>query len=253
MKLKDKVAIITGAGKGIGKAYALRFAKEGAKVVIAEIKTDEAKATENEIVSQGGEALAIHTDVANEESTLEMAKETVRKLGRIDILVNNAAFYYGLASKPWDAWTLDEWHRSFTINVIGSWSCIKAVAPYMIDQRKGKIINISSATFDTGLPAFLPYTCTKGATVALTRVIARALGRYNINVNCISPGYTLSEGSLTKPGRTEEGDQAIIRSRCFRRHEYPEDLIGAAVFFASDDSDFITGQTLLVEGGEIMR
>lgn len=252
MKLKDRVAIITGGGRGIGRAYALRFADEGAKVVVADIIPENAQQVAKEVEGKGGETLAVHVDVADTSSTLEMAEKAMAQFGGIDILVNNAAIYGGFGVKRWDAWSIEEWERSFRVNVIGSWLCIKAVAPHMIDRGKGKIINIGSGTFDLGLHAMAPYTCSKAAIVALTRIMARALGRFNINVNCLSPGYILSEASLGMPGKKSGFDDQALLGRCFRRHEYPEDLVGTAVFLASEDSDFITGQTIRVEGGEIM-
>jgi len=252
MKLKDKVAIITGGGRGIGRAYALRFADEGAKVVIPDIVLENAQKVAQETKAKGGEGLALWTDVSDETSTVEMAKKTIEHFGKIDILINNAAIYYGIGFKRWDSWTTEEWDRIFAVNTRGTWLCIKAVAPYMIAEGKGKIVNIASGTVDIGFPHILPYTCSKGASMALTKALARALGRYGINVNCISPGYTLSEASLEMPGKVADEEQAL-RSRCFRRHEYPEDLVGTAVFLASEDSDFITGQIISVDGGEAMR
>lgn len=253
MKLKDKVAIITGGGRGIGRAYALRFADEGAKVVIADIVEKNAQAVAAEIAAKGGEALAVTTDISSEASTLEMASKAMERFGKIDILLNNAAIYYGLVGRRWDGWKPEDWQRMFAVNVTGTWLCIKAVAPHMISQGKGKIINIASTTADTGFLAILPYTCSKGAVMTLTKVMAKALGRHNINVNCISPGYTMSEASKDMPGRSAEGDEAIVRSRILRRQEQPEDLVGTAVFLASADSDFLTGQTIAVDGGEVMR
>ena len=135
----------------------------------------------------------------------------------------------------------------------GTWLCLKAVVPHLITQGKGKVINIASSTTDMGYPGLLPYTCSKGAVITLTRAMARALGRYNINVNCISPGYTMSEASTEMPGKSAEGDEMLIKVRALRREEKPDDLTGTAVFLASEDSDFITGQVFLVDGGEVMR
>ena len=253
MKLKDKVAIITGAGRGIGRSYALGFADEGAKVVIAEIVPENAQKVAAEIEAKGNEALALQVDVSDTSSTVDMAEKAVERFGRIDILINNAAIYYGIGSRSWDSWTIEEWDRMFTVNVRGSWLCIKAVVPHMITQGKGKIINIASSTADVGLPTLLPYTCSKGAVMVLTRVMARALGRHNINVNCISPGYTLSEASLEMPGRVADEDDMAVRVRALRRPEIPEDLVGTAIFLASQDSDFITGQIITVDGGQVMR
>ena len=253
MKLKDKVAIITGAGQGIGRVYALRFADEGAKVVSVDINAEKAQRVAGEIEAKRGEALAIHTDISSEASTAEMAEKTIARFGKIDILVNNAALYYGVGVKRWDASTPEEWDRIFSVNVKGPWLCVKAVAPQMIAQGKGKVINIASTTADTGFHGLLPYACSKGAVITLTKALARALGRHNINVNCISPGYTLTEASVEMPGKRPGADEAFLPSRCFRRPEQPEDLVGLAVFLASEDSDFITGQTIIVDGGEVMR
>lgn len=249
MRLKDKVAIITGAGRGIGRAYALGFAEEGAGVVVAEIVLENARKVAREIEAKGGAALALRTDVADEASVLEMAEKTVEKFGTIDILVNNAAIYYGLGVRSWDSWSMAEWDNVLRVNVTGSWLCAKAAVPHMIAKKKGKIINISSSTFQHGFPAHLPYTCSKGAIVALTRTLAVALGRYNINVNCILPGYTASEASKEMPGVTDKLAQGAVMTRALRREEQPEDLVGAAIFLASEDSDFITGQSLIVDGG----
>lgn len=253
MKLQDKAAIVTGGGRGIGRAYALRFAAEGASVAVADIVFENAQTVAEEIKAKGGEALALQTDIASEASTMEMVKKTVERFGKIDILMNNAAIYYGVGIKRWDAWVPEDWDRIMTVNVRGSWLCIKAVSPQMKAQGKGKIINIASSTADSGYHGLLPYTCSKGAVMTMTKALARALGRYNINVNCISPGYTMSEASLQMPGSSAEGFEAGIKTRALRREEKPDDLAGTALFLASDDSDFITGQIVTVDGGEVMR
>lgn len=253
MKLKDEVAIITGSGRGIGRAYALRFAEEGAKVVICDINISGLDKVAREIETMGGEVLAVRSDVSDEASVGELVKRTKERFGKIDILINNAATYCGIGFKPWDSWMAEDWDRIFAVNVRGSWLCLKAVVPHMIAQGKGKIINIASSTVDIGLQSLLPYTCSKGAVMTLTRAMARALGRHNINVNCISPGYTLSEASLEMPDKVAEQDDMAVRVRCLRRPEYPEDLVGTAIFLASQDSDFITGQIITVDGGQVMR
>ena len=252
MRLQNKVAIITGGGRGLGRAYALRLAQEGASLMLPDIGLPEAEATAKEIRGSGGKAMAMLVDVRNEEQVNIMAQKTTEEFGGIDILINNAAFYGGLGFRHWDAWTVEEWKRYWDINVIGSWLCAKAVVPYMRERGKGKIINISSASVQGGFQAILPYTCTKAGIISLTRGMARSLGRYLINVNCIAPGYTMTAASLDMAGRSAEGDKAIVSLRAIRRDEQPEDLVGTVLLLASDDSDFITGQTIVVDGGDCM-
>jgi len=252
MRLKDKVAIITGGGQGIGRAYALAFAREGASVMLAQRTLAKVEATAREIRDSGGKAVAMPVDVRDEEQVNKMVEKTVEEFGGIDILLNNAAFYGGIGHKPWDAWTTEEWRQSFDINVIGDWLCAKTVVPYMRQRGKGKIINISSATVHQGYHGMLPYTTTKAAVCSITRGEARALGRYNICVNCIAIGYVLTEASVEMEGvkgREEETDKAIAALRCIRRSQYPEDCVGTALYLASDDADFVTGQTIVVDGG----
>ena len=249
MRLKEQVAIITGAGRGIGREFALRFADEGAKVVIAEIDSANAGKVAKEIEARGGQALALHTDVSDEASTEEMAQKTIKKFGRIDILINNAAIIYGIGAKPWNARRPEEWDKIFAVNVKGAWLCCKAVVPFMISQGGGKIINLTSATHFTAEGQIIHYTCSKGAVISLTRVLAKELGKHSIRVNCIAPGRTLSESSLDQTGVPPNIEEMVVRTRCLKRSEQPEDLVGTAVFLASDDSAFITGQTILVDGG----
>lgn len=252
MKLKDKVAIITGGGRGIGRSYARGFAREGAKVVIAEIILENARAVAKEIEEEGGEAIPVKTDVSKEQDTREMARLTVEKFGRIDILINNAAIYYGIGMKPFFAITEEEWDKMMAVNVKGGWMCAKAVFPQMQSQGKGKIINIASGTFFMGLPMLLHYVTSKGAAVGMTRALARELGSHGINVNCISPGFTMSEASKTQPGTPPGLAHQLLSMQSIKRLEEPDDLVGTAVFLASDQSDWITGQTVEVDGGLVM-
>lgn len=252
MRLENKVAIITGGGRGIGRAFALRFAQEGAKVVVTQRTTTEIEGTVSEIKASGGNALAVTMDIRDPEQVNKMIQRAADEFGGIDILINNAGFYGGLGHKRWDDWSLEEWRASWDINVVGGWLCAKGVVPYMRERGKGKIVNISSVTFYMGYPGQLPYTCTKAAIIALTRGMARSLGRYLINVNAIAVGYTMTEASANMPGRDAEGDKVLVARRCIRREEQPEDLVGTGVYLVSDDSDFISGQTIVVDGGDNM-
>lgn len=253
MRLKDKVAIVTGGGIGLGRAFALRLAEEGAKVVVAARNLSRLEEVVKQIEAKGGEALAVQTDVSDEASTLELARRTVEKFGKIDILVNNAAYYAELSTIPWDNWTPEDWDKQFSVTVMGGWLCTKAVFPYMKAQGKGKIVNISSTVADAGLDLLMPYTCCKGGVGAMTRAMASALGEHNINVNAVAPGYVLTPGSLGMPTHTAKGDKFQASLRTLKRDEHDEDLVGAVLFFASGESDFITGQVLAVDGGGVFR
>jgi 3-oxoacyl-[acyl-carrier protein] reductase len=250
--LKDKVAIITGGGRGLGKAFALRYAEEGARLLLPDISLERAEATAKEIKDKGGEAYAMLTDISDEAATRAMADEVVRRFGRVDILVNNAAIWYGLNITPWDGWTVAEWERIFKVNVIGTWLCCKAIAPLMVKAGKGKIINIASNVAQVpAAQVFLPYACSKGTVYTFTHAMARALGPSGVNVNAIAPGYTATEASLGQ--RDSEGTFKLATSeQSFQRPEQPDDLLGTAVFLASDESDFMTGQVLYVDGGTVM-
>lgn len=253
MILKGKVAIVTGAGQGIGEAFALGFAREGAKVIVADINVANAERVAAEIRKNNGEALAVHVDVSSKTEAMAMAQITIEAYGKIDILVNNAAIFFGLKLKPSNTWTVEEWDRIFAVNVKGMWLCSNAVVPHMAKKGKGKIVNVSSVTFQLGFPYFLPYVASKGAVVALTRSLARELGEQGINVNCIGPGLTMSEATKKLTSENEGMTETVVGNQCIKRCEDPNDLVGAAVFLASENADFITGQTLLVDGGLVMH
>lgn len=249
MRLKGKVAIVTGGARGLGKAYALRLIKEGAAVVIADVL--DAVPVQQEIERSGGSALALHTDVSNEESTKDMVRKTIERFGRIDILINNAATFAHLGKKPFFEISAEEWDEVISINLKGTFLCCKAVYPQMKKQGRGKIINVSSSTFFAGVPYFIHYVASKGGVVALTRALAREAGDDGICVNAIAPGLTVSEAVRGNPMFPEGYLRIAASGRCFKRDELPEDLTGTVVFLSSDDSDFITGQTILVDGGSI--
>ena len=253
MRLKDKVAIITGAAHGIGKAYARRFAAEGAHVVIADIDAAGGEATAKAIIDAGGSAWARSTDVRSFPDLEGLMRETTEKFGRIDVLLNNAAIYVTqkLWKGPVEELEIEEWDRVMEVNLKGVFLCSKAVIPVMKRQQSGKIINIASGTFFSGSGNMPHYTSAKGGVVALTRVMARQLGEWGINVNCMTPGSTMSEESVSDEVRQRR--EGSIGKRAFRRVETPADIVGTAVFLASSDSDFVTGQLLVVEGGGVMH
>ena len=250
--LKDKVAIITGAGRGLGKAFALRFAAEGARLLLPDISLERAETTAAEIRKGGGEAYAMLTDISEEKDTRKMAAEVIRRYGRVDILLNNAAIYYGVGRRDWDAWTVEDWDRMFAVNVRGTYLCCKAIGPLMAMAGKGKIINIASDVFLLpGAVNLVAYAVSKAAVYGLTQALARALGPSGVNVNSIGPGFTATEASLGQDGNKAAFD-GTISGQAIKRREEPTDLPGTAVFLASADSDFITGHFITVNGGHTM-
>jgi len=245
MRLTDRVVIVTGGGQGIGRAYALGLAAEGARVVVADIANPEP--TVKEIEARGGQALGVACDVSREGDTQHMATTALARFGRIDVLVNNAAVYGILKRRPFMEIPVEEWDRVMAVNLRGLFLCARAVFPAMKTQGKGKIINIASSTFFKGVPHYIHYTTSKGGVVGFTRSLARELGDFGIRVNAIAPGFTLS--GENEKNISEERKAANIRSRMLQRAQVPEDLVGTVVFLASDDSDFMTGQTIVVDGG----
>jgi len=251
-RLQDRVVIVTGGAQGIGRAYCQGLAQEGAKVVVADIDEQRAGSTARELQQQGAQAMAVAADVAQEHSAADMIGAALSRFGRIDGLVNNAAMYQRPAVRRAPFWELsvDEWDRVMGVNVRGIFLCSRAVSEPMREQRSGSIVNISSGTVHMGTPMFAHYVTSKAGVIGLTRVMARELGDYNVRVNAIAPGYTQS---------LDEPDQAFLArlrqvadQRCLKRVQEPQDLVGTVLFFCSDDSAFITGQTLLVDGGSSM-
>jgi 3-oxoacyl-[acyl-carrier protein] reductase len=252
MRLKDKVAIVTGGGVGIGKAYAHSLAQEGAKVVVADIQEAEAKKVAMDIKQAGGEAIAVAVDVTSAEKTQAMAAAALKQYGRIDVLVNNAGLYSALKKKNFMEIEPDEWDRVMAVNLKGLFLCVKAVYPAMKQRGKGKIINISSGTALSGSPLFLHYVSSKAGVLGFTRALAREVGGDNICVNSIMPGLTIS-GSNQEGVMTAEQLADRRKRRCLQRDQYPQDLVGTVIFLASDDSDFMTGQSIGVDGGMNMH
>jgi NAD(P)-dependent dehydrogenase (short-subunit alcohol dehydrogenase family) len=248
--LKGKVAIVTGAGSGIGKALARRLAIDGAAVVIADLqKFDEAAA---EIArATGARTLGLQADVSSENDVARMASETVKAFGRIDVLVNNAAVFSTLKLKPFEEIPLAEWRKVMDVNVLGVALCCRACVPHMRKAGGGRIINLASGAPLKGVPLFLHYISSKGAVIAMTRGLARELGKDGITVNSLAPGFTLSEGVAQKEDHMKAGERTRA-TRAIQRDETPEDLVGAVSFLASAEAAFITGQTLVVDGGSAM-
>lgn len=247
-RVQGKVAIVTGAAQGIGAAYAKALAAEGAKVVAADILPTEAVVSA--ITQAGGDALGLGVDVADTTSVDGMVTVAVTRFGGVDILVNNAAIFASLQLKPFADIPDAEWGAVMDVNVAGMFRCCRAVAPVMRRRQSGKIINISSGTVFAGAQAMLHYVTSKAAVVGLTRSLARELGADNICVNALAPGFTSSEGVVANTGFAQPVRDAVASRRCFAREQKPEDLIGPLLFLASSDSDFVTGQTLLVDGGQ---
>jgi 3-oxoacyl-[acyl-carrier protein] reductase len=258
-RLDGKVAIITGAGQGIGRAYALRFAEEGARIAVADLQDENAERVAKEIEAAGGEAMSVHVDVADESSTLDMGRAVHERLGRIDVLVNNAGIFFDLEARD-DS--LAYLKKVLDVNMIGPWLCTRAVFPFMKEQGKGKIINQSSSAawmYMAGGYAMRPeaeevpsfqYSVSKAGVNAFTHFMAAALGQFGITVNAIAPGITMTEA--TKKQVPEQMMGMLTMASALRRTLQPEEITGAAVFLASDDSDAVTGQVIPVDAGMIM-
>lgn len=250
MRLTDKVAIVTGAAKGLGQAFCLGLVREGARVMAVTRKDmDNLEKTVKMVRSMGGVAEMIQADVALVEDTQLMARETIKKFGRIDILLNNAAIYDGIKRKPFFEIDLKEWDLVMNVNVKGAFLATRAVFPFMKDQGYGKIVNLASEVFFTGSTGFAHYVASKGGIIGLTRALAVELGPHNICINCIAPGFTDTEASR---GLADVSKYDVSKTP-LKRLERPEDLVGAAIFLAASESDFITGQTLLIDGGRAMH
>jgi NAD(P)-dependent dehydrogenase (short-subunit alcohol dehydrogenase family) len=233
--LGGKVAIVTGGAQGIGAAIAAGLEAEGATVVVADLNAPD-----------GG----IRADVASESEVARMVEEALQRHGRIDILVNNAGLYASLEMRAFTEIPLEEWNRVMEVNVASMFLTCRAVVPVMRGQGGGKIVNISSGTPFRGVPFLLHYVTSKGAIVALTRALAKELGRDSIHVNCVAPGFTMSEGVKSHPEVVDALRDVSIAARTIQRDQLPEDVVGAVVFLCTPAADFITGQTMVIDGGQ---
>ena len=249
--VKGKVVIVTGGGTGIGKVYSQRLAEGGARVVLADIAAEASEAVAAGIRDAGGEAIAIRTDVIDPDAVQAMVDQTIAKWVRIDGLINNASLMSVLPRGDWFRIPIDEWDRVMAVNLKGIFLCCRAVYPHMKAQGGGRIINISSSRIWAGNPNRLHYTTSKAGVVGLTRALAREVGDDKIGVNAITPGFTESETQMASSSSNYVAGRD--QSRCFKRPQYPDDLVGAVMFLISDASAFITGQTINVDGGQAMH
>jgi len=242
--LDGKVAIVTGGAQGIGRAIADGLAREGARIVVVDLqRAEEAAATY-------ADGVGLTVDVSSEVDVERMAEEAVERCGSIDILVNNAGLYASLAMRPFTQIPLEEWNRVMEVNVASMFLTSRAVVPVMRERGGGRIVNISSGTPFRGVPFLLHYVTSKGAIVALTRALAKELGKDSIHVNCVAPGFTMSEGVKAHPEVVEALRDVSVAARTIQRDQVPEDVVGAVVFLCSPAADFVTGQTMVIDGGQ---
>ncbi len=251
-RLSGRTAIVTGGAKGIGRHYSQALAAEGAQVMIADIADGSELAQEIAARHGANSVASAVADVSDEASVERLVAAMLARFGKIDVLVNNAALYAPLPETKCTEIDAGLWDRVMAVNLRGPFLMVKHVAPHMQAQGYGKIINIGSGTAFRGIPWMLHYVTSKGGIMAFTRALARELGEHGIRVNTLSPGFTLSDTVLREnPGHVETARERAVQSRSLRRDEHPQDLLGALVFLSSADSDFITGQTLAVDGGNV--
>jgi NAD(P)-dependent dehydrogenase (short-subunit alcohol dehydrogenase family) len=250
-RLEGRVAIVTGGARGIGRHYSAALAEHGARVMIADIADGAAVATDIAARHGANSVASEICDVSDESAVKRVVDATLARFGRIDVLVNNAALFATL--QPTKITELDTatWDKVMAINLRGPFLMVKHVAPHMIAQGSGKIVNIGSGLAYKGMGEMVAYATSKGGIATFTRALARELGTHNINVNTLAPGFVLSDSIVESGSHSEAMQSAVINSRAFKRQAYPQDLLGALIFLASSDSDFITGQTIAVDGGSV--
>jgi NAD(P)-dependent dehydrogenase (short-subunit alcohol dehydrogenase family) len=242
--MAGKVAVVTGGSQGIGRAIADGLAAEGARIVIADLRGAEEAAASYE----GG--VGITVDVAAEADVERMVATTVEQCGSLDVLVNNAGLYASLAMRPFTEIPLEEWRQVMDVNVASMFLTCRAAVPVMRGQGGGTIVNISSGTPFRGVPFLLHYVTSKGAIVAFTRALAKELGKDGVRVNCVAPGFTMSQGVLDNPEVVEKLRDVSVSARTIQRDQEPEDVVGAVVYLAGETSSFVTGQTIVIDGGQ---
>lgn len=245
--LKDRTIVVTGAATGIGQAFALGCAAQGAKVVVADLSAaDETLAA---IEGVGGEALYAETDVSDATSVEAMAAKARERFGGIDGLINNAAYFREVKLTDFEAIDPAQWDRLFAVNVKGIWLCCAAVMPAMRERKGGAIVNIASVVALAGQPGYLHYVASKGAVVSMTKGLAKEVGQHGVRVNCIAPGFVITDATRNRPA---EWQQMFLNARALKREQRPDDLVGTALYLLSDLAAFVSGQTIVVDGGHIM-
>jgi NAD(P)-dependent dehydrogenase (short-subunit alcohol dehydrogenase family) len=242
--LEGRVAVVTGAAQGIGNAIAKGLAAEGARIVVADLNRADEAAQEFE------DGIGLTVDVADDLQVERMAQQVVDECGRIDILVNNAGLYASLQMRPFTEIPVEEWRQVMDVNVLSMFLTTRAVVPRMREQGGGRIVNISSGTPFRGVPFLLHYVTSKGAIVALTRALAKELGRDDVLVNCVAPGFTMSDGVREHPEVIEALRDISVSARTIQRDQEPEDVVGAVVFLCGPGAAFVTGQTIVIDGGQ---
>ena len=243
-RLDGKVAVVTGAAQGIGRAIADGLAAEGARIVVADLQGAENAA------AAYPEGIGLTVDVADEDAVGRMVAETVERCGGLDVLVNNAGLYASLAMRPFEAIPLEEWRRVMDVNVASMFLTCRAAVPAMRERGGGAIVNISSGTPFRGVPFLLHYVTSKGAIVAFTRALAKELGKDGVRVNCVAPGFTMSDGVKDHPEVIEKLRDVSVAARTIQRDQEPDDVVGAVVYLAGPSSSFVTGQTIVIDGGQ---